>query len=164
MEHNLAPMPAPPANERRRRPHRLLQFDLLVRVSILFSSTITCLLAWFVPQSLLAWFVPQSLTAVLLGGGAEIGRGVLIIMTGAVCIGYADVFINDMLPDRYSLPLAKHLRHLGYSLLAALYLLQAYVSVGDTMGPEDLLPFGYALNAILSAWYSWTTAVRGWHV
>lgn len=150
-----APLPAPPRDDRRRRPHRLLQFDLLVRASILFSSTITCLLAWF---------VPQSLTAVLLGGGAEIGRGVLIIMTGAVCIGYADVFINDMLPDRYSLPLAKHLRHLGYSLLAALYLLQAYVSVGDTMGPEDLLPFGYALNAILSAWYSWTTAVRGWHV
>jgi hypothetical protein len=155
MEHNLAPMPAPPPNERRRRPHRLLQFDLLVRVSILFSSTITCLLAWF---------VPQSLTAVLLAGGAEMGRIVLIVMTGAVAIGYADVIINDMLPDRYSLPMAKHLRHLGYSLLAALYLLQAYVSVGNSLGPEDLLPFGYALNALMAAWYSWTTAIRGWHV
>lgn len=150
-----APLPAPPVNERRRRPHRLLQFDLLVRVAILFSATTTCLLAWF---------VPQSLTAVLLASGAEIGRVVLIVMTGAVAIGYADVLINDLAPDRYSLPLAKHLRHLGYSLLAALYMLQAYVSVGDTMGPEDLLPLGYALNAILSAWYSWTTAVRGWHV
>lgn len=155
MEHNLAPMPAPPANERRRRPHRLLQFDLLVRVAILFAATTTCLLAWF---------VPQSLTAGLLAGGAEIGRAVLIVMTGAVAIGYADVIINDMMPDRYSLPVAKHYRHLGYSLLAALYLLQAYVSVGDTMGPEDLLPFGYGLNALLAGWYSWTTAVRGWHV
>ena len=154
MNPNLAPIPAPPANERRRRPHRLLQFDLLVRVSILFAASITCLLAWF---------VPQSLTAVLLADGAEIGRAVLLVMTGAVAIGYADVIVNDLAPDRYSLPIAKHLRHLGYSLLAALYLLQAYVSVGDSMGPEDLLPFGYALNAVMAAWYSWTTAIRGWH-
>lgn len=150
-----APLPAPPRHERRRRPHRLLQFDLLVRVGILFAATTTCLLGWF---------VPQSLTAVLLEGGAEIGCAVLIVMTGAVAIGYADVLVNDLLPDRYSLPIAKHLRHLGYSLLAALYLLQAYVSVGDSMGPEDLLPFGYALNAVMAAWYSWTTAIRGWHV
>lgn len=150
-----APLPAPPRNERRRRPHRLLQFDLLVRVAILFAATTTCLLAWF---------VPQSLTAVLLAGGNEIGRGVLVVMTMAVSIGYADVLVNDLLPDRYSLAVAKHFRHLGYSLLAALYLLQAYVSVGEALGPEDLLPFGYALNAVLSAWYSWTTAVRGWHV
>lgn len=150
-----APLPAPPRDDRRRRPHRLLQFDLLVRVSILFTAATTCLLAWF---------VPQSLTTVLLADGGEIGHVVRLVMTLVVGVGYLDVIINDMLPDRYSLPLAKHLRHLGYSLLAALYLLQAYVSVGDTMGPEDLLPFGYALNAILSAWYSWTTAVRGWHV
>lgn len=149
------PVPAPPVNDRRRRPHRLLQFDLLARVSILFSSTITCLLAWF---------VPQSLTAVLLADGAEIGRVMLIIMTTSVAIGYADVLINDLLPDRFSFPVVKHYRHLGYSLLAALYLLQAYVSVGDTMGLEDLLPFGYCLSALMSAWYSWTTAVRGWHV
>lgn len=155
MDQNLAPLPAPPVNDRRRRPHRLLQFDLLVRVAILFAATITCLLAWF---------VPQSLTAVLLADGAEIGRAVLLVMTGAVVIGFADVLVNDLMPDRYSLPVAKHLRHLGYSLLAALCLLQAYVSVGDSLGPEDLLPFGYALNALMAAWYSWTTAIRGWHV
>jgi len=148
-------MPAPPSNDRRRRPHRLLQFDLLVRVAILFTSATTCLLAWF---------VPQSLTAALLADGADIGRAVMLIMTSAVAIGYVDVLINDLLPDRFSFPMVKHFRHLGYSLLAALYLLQAYVSVGDTMGPEDLLPFGYCLSALVSAWYSWTTAVRGWHV
>ena len=43
-----APLPAPPLDDRRRRPHRLLQFDLLVRVAILFTSATMCLLAWFV--------------------------------------------------------------------------------------------------------------------
>jgi hypothetical protein len=155
MEHHMAPLPAPPENDRRRRPHRLLQFDLLVRVSILFTAATTCLLAWF---------VPQSLTSMLLADGGDIGHVVRLVMTFVVWVGYLDVFINDMLPDRYSLPVAKHMRHLGYSLLAALYLLQAYASVGDTLGVEDLLPFGYCLTAVIAGWYSWTTAVRGWHV
>lgn len=150
-----APLPAPPLNDRRRRPHRLLQFDLLVRVAILFSATITLLLAWF---------VPQSLTAHLLVDGGSIGQIVLMLMTAAVLVGYADAGINDLMSDRYAIAIIKRNRHLGYSLIATLYLLQAYVSVGRTFGAEDLLPMGYTLNAFLSAWYSWTTAVRGWHV
>lgn len=149
------PLPAPPRREQRRQPHRLLRFDLLVRVAILFAATITCLLAWF---------VPQSLTAVLLDQGGAIGQVVLVALTMAVAIGYADVLINDLLPDRFSLPAVKHNRHLGYSIIGGLYLLQAYVSVGDSIGPEDLLPLGYMLNAIMAGWFSWTTAWRGWHV
>lgn len=151
-----APLPAPPgpASERRRRPHRLLQFDLQVRVGILFAATITCLLAWF---------VPQSLTEILLAEGGDVGTVVLCLLTLATLIGYADVLINDLLPEPFSLSVVRHNRHLGYSLIAALYLLQSYVSVGESLGPEDLLPLGYALNALLAAWYSWTTAVRGWH-
>lgn len=150
-----APLPAPPVDDRRRRPHRLLQFDLLVRVAILFASTITLLLAWF---------VPQSLTAHLLAEGGNVGRAVLMLMTAAILVGYADTLINDLMTDRYALSVIKRNRHLGYSLIATLYLLQAYVSVGGSVGPEDLLPMGYAMNAFLAAWYSWTTAVRGWHV
>jgi len=130
-------------------------FDVLVRVAILFACTITCLLAWF---------VPQSLTATLLQDGGDIGHAVLVLMTVATLIGYLDVVINDLMPDHCSLAIVKHYRHLGYSLIAAVYLLQAYVSVGETVGAEDLLPFGYMLNALMSAWYSWTTAIRGWHV
>lgn len=150
-----ATLAAPPRQDRRQRPHRLLRFDLQVRVAILFASTITCLLAWF---------VPRSLTSVLLENGGVIGEAVLVLLTVATLVGYADVLINDLLPERFAWRAIKHRRHLGYSLIGGLYLLQAYVSVGDTIGPEDLLPLGYCLNAVMAGWFSWTTAWRGWHV
>ena len=151
----FAPPPARPVGDRRRRTHRLLSFELLVRWSVLSTSTVTCLLAWY---------VPQSLTAVLLHNGGPLSEAVLLALTAAVGIGYLDVLINDILPDRYKFNLVKASRHLGYSVIGGLYMLQAFVSVGTTIGPEDLLPFGYLLNAFVCGWYSWTTAWRGWHV
>lgn len=150
-----APLAAPPKNDRRQKPHRLLRFDLLVRVAILFAATIT---------SLLAWFVPQSLTSVLLANGGVIGQSVLLALLVVTGIGYADVVINDLAPERFAWPLVKLNRHLVYSLIGGVYLLQAYVSVGESLGLEDLLSFGYGLNALLCGWFSWTTAWRGWHV
>jgi MFS family permease len=150
-----APLPAPPYHDQRRGPHRLLRFDLLVRVAILFAATITCLLAWF---------VPVSLTATLLIEGGAVGQAVLLAMTAATAIGYVDVVINDLMPDRFCVRLIKHKRHLGYSLIAFLYLVQAYASIGESLGPEDLLPLGYIMNGLMAAWFSWTSAVRGWHV
>lgn len=150
-----APLPAPPFRDQRRGPHRLLRFDLLVRVAILFASTITCLLAWF---------VPSSLTAALLIESGAVGRVVLLALTVTTGVGYLDVLINDLMPDGFRIRSIKCKRHLGYSMIAFLYFIQAYASVGATFGPEDLLSMGYMMNGAMAAWFSWTSAVRGWHV
>ena len=141
--------------ERRKRAHRLLQFDLLCRAAILCSASITVALAWF---------VPRSLTAQLLSDGSEFGVVVLVLLTACVLVGWLDVLINDVLPGGWELACAKHERHRGYALIAGMYLLQAHVSIGGAITADDLLPLGYIAQACIAGWYAWSTAVRGWHV
>lgn len=141
--------------DRRRQAHRLLQFDLLCRAAILCSASITVALAWF---------VPRSLTALLLADGGSFGWVVLSLLTACVLVGWLDVLINDVLPDGWQIAFARHERHRGYAMIAGLYLLQAYASIGDAITADDLLPLGYTAQACIAAWYSWTTAVRGWNV
>lgn len=150
-----APLPAPPRMDRRAKPHRMLRFDLIARFAIIAGATITCLLAWC---------VPASLTAQVLAEGGSAGRLVLLLLTGCMLVGWLDIVVNDMMPDRWHCRWAKRNLHRGYSVIAMLYLLQAYASLGDALGPEDLLALGYTVNAGISGWYAWTTAVRGWHV
>lgn len=149
------PLPAPPRVDRRIKPHRLLRFDLICRAAILCASTIT---------GILAWFVPRSLTAQLLDDGGVIGLAVLVVLSVSTLIGWLDILVNDLLPDRFHWYAAKRHQHQGYALIAGLYLLQAYTSIGDSISVDDLLPLGYIGNAGIAAWYAWTTAVRGWHV
>lgn len=155
----MKPQPTPsaarPQQERRQQVHRLLRFDLLVRWSILSTSTVTCLLAWF---------VPNSLTALLLHDGGSLSDFVLLALTLSVFLGYVDFLINDVLPVKFVIKFLKENRHLGYSLIGGIYMLQTFVSVGSCIGPEDLLPLGYLMNAFVCGWYSWVTAWGGWHV
>ena len=150
-----APLAAPPLHARRIQPHRLLQFDLIARVAIIVASSITCLLAWF---------VPTSLTAQLIIEGGMMGRVVLYLLTVCSLVGALDILVNDLLPDPWHCRWAKRNQHRGYAIIAAMYLLQAYASIGNTLGVEDLLAVAYIVNAVLAAWYAWTTSVRGWHV
>lgn len=153
----MIPPAARPQTDRRQQVHRLLRFDLLVRWAILSTSTVTCLLAWF---------VPQSLTAVLLHNGGSVSDVVMLALTASVFLGYIDFIVNDILPDQFvfKIKCLKENRHLGYSLIGGMYMLQTFVSISATIGPEDFLPLGYVMNAFVCGWYSWTTAWRGWHV
>ena len=150
-----APLAAPPRDDKRSQPHRLLRFELICRCMVLVAATTTCLLGWY---------VSNSLTYKLIYEGGPFGEMLQIIMTACVAIGLIDVFVNDILPARFHLNFVKHKRHLGYMALGGLYLLQAYASVGPTIGVEDILPLGYLANASVTGWYVLILSVRGWHV
>lgn len=149
------PLPAPPRHDRRVKPHRLLRFDVICRATILLWSTVTVMLAWF---------VPRSLTAQLIVEGGAVGYVILVALTAATTVGIVDLFINDALPARFCLRITRANHHRGYSLISTLFLFQAHASIGGTLDVNDLLPLGYIFIALASGWYSWATAVRGWHV
>lgn len=147
--------PTPPFIEKRKKVSKFLRFELIARAGILSTTTTTCLLGWW---------VPNSVTALLLKEGGQLGHVVLILLT--LCLGVAllDLVVNDFLPKRYHVFWAQRNQHRGYSFLAALYGLQAYASVGDSIGYEDLLPLGYLVTGLIAGWYSWTVAIKGDHV
>lgn len=131
--------------------HRLLRFNLIARCQALVACTATCLLGWF---------VPVSLTAKLLAEGGSYGRLTLVILTICLVLGWLDVLINDFMPERYSFVAVLKRRHRLFYILAGLYLIEAYVGFGDTLGAEDLLSFIYILNAGTAFWYSWAVSIR----
>ena len=135
-----------------KQPHRLLKFDLISRLAILAQASTTVTLGWY---------VPQSLTARLLADGGTYGYITLILFTACVIAGLVDAVINDFLPASIYLTWICKRRHSVYHALATLYFVQAYVGVGVDVGLEDLLPLGYMLTGIVTAWYSWTTSLRG---
>ena len=137
------------------QPHRLLKFDLIARCAILQQALVTCVLAWF---------VPVSLTSKLIAEGNQYGHFVLIALTAVIAVGIADIFVNDVLPAKFTLQWCRQRRHKIYNFIAGLYFIQAFAGVGDTLNAEDILCFAYFLEGGIAAWYSWTVSVRAEHV
>lgn len=149
------PLAAPPFIEQRIQPHRLIRFELICRYLILTGISGTCALGWF---------VSNSLTWGLLQAGGEFGKVVLWVMTAGTALGWLDFLINDLAPARFSIEIIKRHRHFGFWMLGGTYLLQAYASLGCTIGIEDILPFIYMFTAGGCGWYAWVISNRGTHV
>ena len=134
--------------------HPLLKFDLIARCAIITVAIST---------TLLAWFTPLSLTAQLIAAGGSYATIVMALFTACVVIGLLDILINDFLPPQITLIFLRRRRYILYHVLAGLYFVRAFASVGETIGNEDLLPLSYILIGMVSGWYSWASAVRAEH-
>lgn len=135
--------------------HRFLGIDLITRCSILSQTALTCALAWF---------VPTSLTAKLVASGHDYGQIQLLLLTGAVLLGWLDVLINDLLPESWQWCWSRKRRHTIYHVLAGLFFVQAFAGVGSTLDVEDILSVAYLLNGSMAAWYSWSVSIKATHV
>jgi hypothetical protein len=145
--------PRASARTDRRAPTRVwLQYDVIVRVALLSQASLTCALAWL---------VPSSLTYVLLREGGPQGGAVKLALLLLLVISWLDIIVNDLAPASVSFRVAKARRHLLYSALGALYLVQAFASVGDTFDVSDVLSVGYIASGLVCAWYSFAVALRG---
>ena len=132
--------------------HRLLRFNATTRVAILVQATTT---------AALGWFSPGSLTARLLADGGTIGQMVLLALSVLVCIGWADVVVNDVLPARWTLMAVRRREHMGYMLLGAVYWAQAMGSTSQHIQGSEVLLANYLMIGGVCCWYSWISVMRG---
>lgn len=132
--------------------HRMLRYGLIARVVLLTQAATTVALAWA---------SPGSLSAELLAAGGEIGRGVLLLMTAMVVVGWLDVLVNDCLSQRWRLPFTEAHEHSGYLGLGALYWMQAMAGAGALGQGGWVLVFHYVAMGAACCWFGWTSAMRG---
>ena len=133
-------------------PHRLLMFHLAARAALLSQGTTT---------AALAWFSPTSLTARLLVDGGVIGEAMLIVMSVLVCVGWLDVLINDVLPERVKLRCLREHEHIGYMVLGVAFWTQAMGGTSTQLVGAGVLLANYVLVGSVCCWYGWTSAMRG---
>lgn len=98
---------------------------------------------------LVSWFEDGSLTARAIERTGWAGWMLVLLLGGACLICIADVIVNDLMPDRFTLRGVKHWRHMGLLAIAMLLAMLA-VLVSFTFGYTTLLLF-YWLNAALAA-------------
>ena len=128
-----------------------LRFPFLIRASLLVQGATTVCLAWW---------AQSSLTARLIERGGVPAFWVLCVMTAMVLIGLADAFINDVLPDRYSLHCVKQHRHIGYMLLGATYMIQVFAGLADSPTGSGILLANYASVGILCGAFAAAATLR----
>ena len=133
--------------------HRLLRFNLIARAAILLAAGCTALLGYLTPTSLTA----------TLGDGEGIAEAVvLLLMVGLVGVGLLDMFINDLLPERWRMRWAKRRRHMGFALLGAVYLVKAFAGVSFSAAPPGswVLILFYVGMGCCCAWFTFASALR----
>lgn len=144
----MTPDEPPVAGQR----HRMLRYGLIARVVLLTQAGTTVALAWA---------SPGSLSAQLLEAGGEIGRGVLLLMTTMVAVGWLDVIVNDCLSRRWTLPFTQAHEHSAYMGLGALYWMQAMAGAGMVSQGGWVLMLHYVVMGAACCWFGWTSAMRG---
>ena len=131
-----------------------LQFHFLVRVALLVQASTTVSLAWH---------SPFSLTARLIEIGGVPAQWVLCAMTAALIVGLADALINDVLPQRFSLQCVRRNRHIGYMLLGATYLIQAFAGLADAPSGAGILLGNYVATGIGCGAFALAATLRPSH-
>ena len=130
---------------------RLLRLGLIARCAILAHALEICLLAWF---------VPTSLHSKMIAPGDTAGIVILALFTVCTLVGVIDVIINDLLPPSIMLRSVFKRRYSIYNVLAALYFMRAFASLGSSLNIEDTLTVGYMMVGFVTAWYSWAAAIK----
>ena len=100
-----------------------LRFPFLIRASLLIQATTTVSLGWWAQSSLTARLIERGGTPAIL---------VLCAMSALVLLGLADAFVNDVLPERFSLVCIKSHRHIGFMVLGAAYMIQVFAGISDS--------------------------------
>ena len=123
---------------------RMTRFHLVARCILLGTSATT---------AALAWWTPGSATATLMSEGGSAAATAMVTLTVLTCLGWLDVVVNDLLPDRWQLPLLAWRRYWGFSALGAVYWMHAFagIATGHTQGISVLL-----------AWYLFVGFCCGW--
>lgn len=133
---------------------RFLRSDLLCRLALLAASWWTCTLAWL---------VPNSLTGRSFNSGGVSSQVILLGLTMVLILGVLDVFINDLMPDRFVAMTLERWRYYLYHMMASTYFLLAFATIGDALDMDDLISLGYLVNGFLSGWYALAVRLRGIH-
>lgn len=132
--------------------HRLLMYHVAARAALLTQGSTTIALGWF---------APSSLTARLLADGGGVGGAMLLAMSAIVCVGWLDVVVNDVLPDRFKLNWARTHEHLGYMVLGVAYWTQAMGGASTELAGATVLLLNYLAVGAVCCWYGWTSAMHG---
>lgn len=133
----VAPASRPPAP-------RFIQWPTVARAQVALQCAAT---SW------LAIGEPESLTARLLSVGGTIGVLVGWVMALCALLASADVLVNDVLPDRWRLPMTRrHHAHL-YMACGASFLWQSFVAFASTL--DSALPAYYLGQAGLCGAVAW---------
>ena len=74
-------------------------------------------------------------------------------------VGWADVVVNDILPDRWQLPFFARRRYWGYSVLGAVYWMHVYASIGAPIQGAQVVTWWYLSVGLLCGWYAWLAVV-----
>ena len=117
-----------------------LRFPFLIRASLLAQAATTVSLGWWAQSSLTARLIERGGTPAML---------VLCVMSAMVLIGLVDGFVNDVLPDRFSLLYVKRHRHIGYMTLGATYMIQVFAGLSDSPTGANILLANYAAIGVL---------------
>lgn len=73
------------------------------------------------------WWEPESLSFHLIHYTNGWGHALSYLMAIMAVIGIADAIVNDVLPDKYSIPWVGQYRHIGYVILAVAHMVFVYV-------------------------------------
>lgn len=130
---------------------RWLRFAFLIRFCLLIQAATTVSLSWWAQSSLTARLIERGGTPAML---------ILCAMTGMVLVGLADAFVNDVLPDRFSLMCVKSHRHVMYMVLGATYMMQVFAGLGDSPTGAGILLANYAAIAIACGAFSAAATLR----
>ena len=132
--------------------HPLLMYHVAARAALLTQGSATIALGWL---------APSSLTARLLVDGGVFGEAVLLAMSAIVCVGWLDVVINDVLPERFKLTWIRTHEHLGYMVLGVAYWSQAMGGAATELAGATVLLLNYLAVGAVCCWYGWTSAMHG---
>lgn len=103
-------------------------------------------------------FTEGSLNGRLVEQAGGVGYLVLALQAALASIGLLDIFINDILPDRFRIPAARFYRHyvyIGLAVCNCAFLL--VMAKNDTL---TLLALSYVADGMAAVWVSVGTIVR----
>lgn len=135
-------------------PYRWAKFDFVARIAILVQSATTVSLGWF---------APVSLTARILAEGGVAARGLLWAMTAVTLLGIADAVVNDLMPESWRMECAQRNRHIGFMLLGAGYLVQAFAGLDNAPSGAHVLLANYLAVGGVCGLFAAAAAVRPSH-
>lgn len=116
-----------------------------------FSLTTIYLIVWAVFDS------SSRLHAVLIAGGLPALLSSLVLV-GAGLAAFLDVFLNDVLPSRFSFYLNRNHRHAVWGLIAVTYMGYAQIFSKSEVGG-----FGAGFYTLLGAWSAAIAAMDVWY-
>ena len=85
---------------------------------------------------------------------------VLCVMSFVVLVGLIDAFINDVLPDRFSLKCIRQHRHLNFMVLGATYMVQVFAGLSDSPTGAGILLANYAAISVLCGAFAAAATLR----